>query len=309
MVWTPPCFGGLRERAGEALLHRVAGPTAHEKRARIHETPGPRWFGPDRPVRLVHPDAAMYVGGLAALLLQSLHPVAMAAVAAHSGFESDPWGRLQRTSTFLATTTFGTAQDAERAVLRVRRVHDSVRGRTPEGVPYRASDPHLLAWVHAAETACFLRAHQRYGRRPLDPVEADGYVADMAQVARRLGVVDPPENTRELAARLARYRPELRATAQSRAAARYLLSRPPLPWPARLPYAFLAAAAVELLPAWVRARLDLPYATRLLLPLARPGGHAVVAAIRWIMPAAPRRTRAPAAGSRRHQSSPSGPSG
>ncbi|MEV5970376.1 oxygenase MpaB family protein [Streptomyces sp. NPDC051921] len=289
MLWNPPCIGELRERAGEALLHRVAGPTAREKRARIHETPGPRWFGPDRPVRVVHADASMYVGGLAALLLQSLHPVAMAAVTAHSGFESDPWGRLQRTSTFLAVTTFGTAQDAERAVRRVRRVHDSVRGRTPDGVPYRASDPHLLAWVHAAETACFLRAHQRYGRRPLDPRAADGYVADMARVARRLGVADPPQGTAGLAARLADYRPELRPTAQSRAAARYLLSRPPLPWPARIPYAFLAAAAVELLPAWVRARLDLPYATRLLLPFARPGGHAVVAAIRWIMPAAPRR--------------------
>ncbi|WP_017242008.1 oxygenase MpaB family protein [Streptomyces sp. SS] len=297
MLWTPPCVGELRKRAGEALLHRVAGPTAHEKRARIHETPGPRWFGPDRPVRVVHADAAMYVGGLAALLLQSLHPVAMAAVAAHSGFESDPWGRLQRTSTFLAVTTFGTAQDAEQAVRRVRHVHGAVRGRTPEGVPYRASDPHLLAWVHAAETACFLSAHQRYGRRPLPPREADGYVADMAQVGHRLGVVDPPETTAGLTARLAEYRPELRATAQSRAAARYLLAHPPLPWPARLPYAFLAAAAVELLPASVRARLDLPYTTRLLLPLARPGGHAVVAAIRWIIPAAPRPARSAASGS------------
>ncbi|MFF9198249.1 oxygenase MpaB family protein [Streptomyces sp. NPDC014779] len=283
----PPCVGALRGRAGEALIHRVAGPTAHEKRARIHGTPGPRWFGPERPVRIVHADAAMYVGGLAALLLQSLHPLAMAAVAAHSGFESDPWGRLQRTSTFLAVTTFGTAEDAERAVLRVRRVHDTVRGRSPQGVPYRASDPHLLAWVHAAETACFLRAHQRYGRHPLDPSAADGYVADMARVARRLGVPDPPETTARLTAVLARYRPELSGTAQSRAAARYLLARPPLPWPARLPYAFLAAAAVELLPPWVRARLRVPYATRLLLPLARPGGHAVVSAIRWILNAMP----------------------
>ncbi|MFF8600157.1 oxygenase MpaB family protein [Streptomyces sp. NPDC015232] len=283
----PPCVGALRGRAGEALIHRVAGPAADEKRARIHGTPGPRWFGPERPVRVVHADAAMYVGGLAALLLQSLHPLAMAAVAAHSGFESDPWGRLQRTSTFLAVTTFGTAEDAERAVLRVRRVHDTVRGRTPQGVPYRASDPHLLAWVHAAETACFLRAHQRYGRHPLDPSAADGYVADMARVARRLGVPDPPETTARLTAVLARYRPELSGTAQSRAAARYLLARPPLPWPARLPYAFLAAAAVELLPPWVRARLRVPYRTRLLLPFARPGGHAVVSAIRWILNATP----------------------
>lgn len=283
----------LRERAGEALLRRVAGPAAHEKRARIHGTPGPRWFGPDRPVRVVHADASMYVGGLAALLLQSLHPVAMAAVAAHSGFQGDPWGRLQRTSTFLAVTTFGTADDAERAVLRVRHVHNSVVGTTRDGVTYRASDPHLLAWVHAAEVYCFLRAHQRYGRRPLDSAGEDGYVADMAGVARRLGAGRPPETRSELVACLADYRPELRATPESRATGRYLLASPPLPRPTLVPYAFLAAAAVDLLPPWARASLDLPPTTRLLLPTARVGGRAVTAAIRWAMPPPPPRPRAP----------------
>ncbi|CAM5276604.1 hypothetical protein STANM309S_03506 [Streptomyces tanashiensis] len=146
--------GELRARAGEALLHRVAGPTVHQKRARFHGAPGPRWFGPERPVRVVHTDVAMYVGGLAALLLQSLHPVAMAAVAAHSGFERPLGTAPAHQHLPRRPRRSESAQDAERAVLRVRRVHDSVRGRTPEGVPYRASDPYLLAWVHAAETAC-----------------------------------------------------------------------------------------------------------------------------------------------------------
>ncbi|MFH8253638.1 oxygenase MpaB family protein [Streptomyces roseolus] len=278
---------GLRRRAGEALLRRVAGPTAHEKRTRIHGTPGPRWFAPERPVRVVHGDASMYIGGLAALLLQSLHPVAMAAVSAHSGFQGDPWGRLQRTSTFLAVTTFGTSEDAERAVLRVRRVHERVVGTSPDGVPYRASDPHLLTWVHAAEAYCFLRAHQRYGRHPLGPDGLDGYVADMAHVARRLGVTRPPETRDELVKCIAGYRPELRATAESRATARFLLARPPLPRPALLPYSLLAAAAAELLPPWARSAVDLPVATRLLLPVARPGGRAVTAAIRWASSAVP----------------------
>ncbi|MFD3665230.1 oxygenase MpaB family protein [Streptomyces sp. NPDC058659] len=285
---SPGAFvGELRKRSGEALLYRVAGPQARDKRARIHGPPGPRWFGPERPVRVVHGDASMYVGGLAALLLQSLHPVAMAAVAAHSDFQGDPWGRLQRTSTFLAVTTFGLSQDAERAVERVRSVHERVQGSTSEGVPYRASDPRLLTWVHIAEVACFLRAHQRYGRRPLDPTGQDGYVADMARVASRLGVERPPETVAGLTARLAAYRPDLRATPESRAATRYLLSHPPLPVAARIPYAFLAAAAVELLPAWARASLDVPYATRILLPAARPGGRAVIAAIRWVTPPVP----------------------
>ncbi|MEU9700435.1 oxygenase MpaB family protein [Streptomyces sp. NPDC047981] len=278
---------GLRERAGEALLQRVAGPTAHQKRARIHGTPGPRWFGPDRPVRRVHADASMYVGGLAALLLQSLHPVAMAAVSAHSGFQGDPWGRLQRTSTFLAVTTFGTRDDAEQAVRRVREVHARVVGRTSTGVPYRASDPHLLTWVHVAETSCFLRAHQRYGRRPLDMAGQDGYVADMALVARRLGVDRPPESTAELTARLAAYRPELRGTPESRATARFLLARPPIPLPARLPYAFLAAAAVALLPRWVRASLDPPLSVRMMMPVAPLAGRAIIGLIRWAIPPLP----------------------
>ncbi|MFG3041285.1 oxygenase MpaB family protein [Streptomyces sp. NPDC048330] len=287
MLRSPPYVGALRERAGDALLHRVAGPEAHRKRDRIHGTPGPRWFGPDRPVRIVHGDASMYVGGLAALLLQSLHPTAMAAVAAHSGFQGDPWGRLQRTSTFLAVTTFGTARDADEAVRRVRAVHERIRGTTSEGVPYHASDPHLLGWVHVAETACFLHAHQRYGRAPLRPDQADGYVADMARVARRLGVERPPVTRAQLTARLAEYRPELRATSESRSAARFLLSEPPLPPLVRLPYTFLAAAAVDLLPAWAAAALDPPVATRLTLPLARPGGRAVTGALRWAIPPPP----------------------
>ncbi|GHE63961.1 hypothetical protein GCM10017778_55780 [Streptomyces vinaceus] len=229
----------------------------------------------------------MYVGGLAALLLQSLHPLAMAAVWAHSGFRGDPWGRLQRTSTFLAFTTFGTDRDAAQAVLRVRAVHERIRGTTAEGVAYRAGDPHLLAWVHLAETECFLRAYQRYGRRPLDGRGQDGYVADMVYVARRLGAEAPPVTREELSARLDGYRKELRPTAASRATTRYLLSHPPLPAAVRVPYALLATAAADVLPGWARAQLALPLTSRLLSPVAGPGGRAVTAAIRWATPPLP----------------------
>ncbi len=162
-----------RRRVGTALFLRVAGPDGLESRERIHGTPGPRWFAPDAAIRRVHGDASMFVGGLRALLLQSLHPAAMAGVAGHSGYRGDPWGRLARTSTFLAVTAFGTADDAQAAVDRVRAVHARVRGRTPDGQPYRADDPDLLRWVHVAEVDSFLRAHQRFGRRPLDPGGAD----------------------------------------------------------------------------------------------------------------------------------------
>lgn len=209
-----PTTGGrnLREQLGSALFSRVAGPSGPANRARIHDTPGPRWFGADRPIRTVHGDASMFVGGLSALLLQSLHPLAMAAVAGHSGFRGDPWGRLQRTSTFLAVTTYGTARDAQDAVDRVRAVHERIRGTTAAGEPYRAADPHLLGWVHAAEVDSFLRAHQRFGAHPLDAAGCDAYVRDTARVATALGVLDPPRDRASLTALLAEYRPELRAT-------------------------------------------------------------------------------------------------
>ncbi|MFF2789074.1 oxygenase MpaB family protein [Streptomyces sp. NPDC058049] len=279
----------IRRQAGEAVFLRVAGPDGPRNRARIHTTPGPRWFAPERPVRRVHGDASMFVGGLAALLLQSLHPLAMAAVAAHSGYRGDPWGRLHRTSTFLAVTTFGTSSDAEAAVALVREVHARVRGRTAGGIPYRADDPELLTWVHIAEADCFLRAHQRYGRRPLDPAGCDGYLADTARVARALGADRPPESEHELAVLMARYRPGLRPTAASRDTARFLLTDPPLPGTARLPYALLAAAAVDLLPPWAKSAVaaEVPTACRIPPLAARAGGRAVTGAIRWALPPAP----------------------
>lgn len=274
----------LRDRIGTAILSRVAGPDGRDKRERIHGTPGPRWFGPDRPVRRVHGDASMFIGGLSALLLQSLHPLAMAAVAGHSGFRGDPWGRLQRTSTFLAVTTYGTADSAQQAVDRVRAVHRTVRGTTADGRPYRADDPHLLCWVHIAEVASFLRAHQRYGARPLDGPGCDGYIADMARVGAALGVVDPPVNRAELAERLAAYRGELRSTPEARSTARFLLLNPPVPFVARLPYGVLAANAVSLLPGWASRALRLPRVPPAEDLCVRPLGTAVTAGIRWVLP-------------------------
>ncbi|MGW0118552.1 oxygenase MpaB family protein [Streptomyces sp. NPDC003327] len=283
MGWPPPTVDDLRARLGSELFRRVAGPSGPQTRARIHETPGPRWFGPERPIRTVHGDAAMFVGGLTALLLQSLHPLAMAAVAAHSGFRGDPWGRLQRTSTFLAVTTFGTADDARRAVERVRAVHGTVAGTTPDGRAYRASDPHLLAWVHVAEVDSFLRAHRRYGVAPLDRAGYDGYVADAARIAEELGVERPPRTLAELARRLDAYRDELEGTREARDTARFLLLRPPIPWQARAPYVLLAAGAVELLPPWARGQLGLPALPRPARAVARAGGRLATRGIRWAM--------------------------
>ncbi len=273
----------VRSRIGAAIFARVAGDDGPAARERIHHAPGPRWFPADASIRRVHGDASMFVGGLRALLLQSLHPLAMAGVAGHSGFRGDPWGRLQRTSTFLATTTFGAAPDAEAAVRRVRAVHDRVRGTSDDGEAYAAGDPHLLGWVHVAEVDSFLLAHQTYGARPLDAAGRDAYVAQTARVAEALGVVDPPRDEAALARRLEDYRPELRSTPAARDAARFLLLQAPVPLPARFGYGLMAAAAVGLMPRWTRWPLRLPY-----LPLAertvvRAAGIGLTRGIRWVM--------------------------
>jgi uncharacterized protein (DUF2236 family) len=279
-----PVVPDVRSRLGGKLFARVAGPEGAARRERIHGTPGPRWFPEDAAIRRVHADASMFVGGLRALLFQSLHPLAMAGVAAHSGFRGDPWGRLQRTSHFLAVTSFGTADDAEAMVRRVRAVHRTVTGTAEDGGRYAASDPHLLRWVHVAEIDSFLTAHQRFGRRPLDQQGRDEYVAEAARVADALGALDPPRSELELQAQLQAYRPELQGTAAAREAARFILLTPPLPAPARLPYLAIAAAAVGMLPGWARAELGLPPMPGL---IAGPAGCVVTRTIRWAMAVPP----------------------
>jgi len=276
-------FAQVRERLGRGIFAMIAGPEGPQNRTRIHETPGPRWFAEDRPIRRVHADASMFVGGLRALLLQSLHPLAMAGVAQHSDYRGDPWGRLQRTSTFLAVTTFGTATDAQRAVDKVRGIHRRVHGRAPDGREYRADDPHLLEWVHIAEIDSFLRAYQLYGAAPLDQDERDSYVADTARVAAALGVPEPPRTEAELGERIAGYRSELCSTEAAREAARFLLITPPLPLLARAPYGVLAATSVSMLPPWARLPLRLPYLPPVEATAIRLSGRVLVSGIRWAL--------------------------
>jgi uncharacterized protein (DUF2236 family) len=271
----------VRARLGAAIFERVAGPEGPDRRRAIHDGEDGRWFAEDRPIRRVHGDSSMFIGGITALLLQSLHPLAMAAVAGHSGYRGDPWGRLQRTSYFLAVTAFGRTGDAKAAIAKVRGIHRQVNGTAPDGRPYAASDPHLLTWVHIAEADSFLRAHTRYGAGPLDQAGRDGYVADMALIAAELGVPDPPRSEAELTARIASYRPELAGTGQARQAARFLLLNPPLPMVARPPYGLLASAAVSLLPGWARRPLYLPTLPVAEAALIRPAGHAMTHLIRW----------------------------
>lgn len=279
-----------RRAVSEAVRSRVVGDRADERAAELFTAPGPRWFADDRPIRIVHGDVSMFIGGLRALLFQSLHPLAMAGVAAHSDYRADPWGRLQRTADFLAATTFGPATESERAIAMVKKVHERVVGIASDGRPYRANDPHLLKWVHIAEVDSFVAAHRAFGDTPLSAHEYDHYVADMSVIAEHLGVVEPPRSMRQLQQQLRFYRQELHSTKEARDAARYLLFTPPLPLLVRPAYGVLGAAAVSLLPAWSRLPLRLPWFPVAERTVAQPAGALLTRTLRWALsPEAPDR--------------------
>lgn len=257
MLPTPGPLAPLQRRVGMAIVSRVGGDDPLARRADTVDKPGPRWFTPSDPIWRVHDDAAMFSSGVTALLLQSLHPLAMAGVTGHSGYKSDPWGRLQRTSDYIGRTTFGTVGDAEAMIARVRGVHERVRGKDFRGRPYRASDPRLLEWVHVAEIWSFLAGHRAYGNDPLTSADEDRYVEQAGRSAARLGVIDPPTNVAALEASIEGFRPELEVSPAAVEAATFLLDEPPLQWWARPAYGLLAQGGLALLQPWAAAMLGL----------------------------------------------------
>ena len=271
----------LRLLLGRTLRSRVAGEDADEKAHFIWQVDGERWHTPDDVIWHVNGDAAMYAGGIRSLLLQTLHPAAMAGVAGHSGYKSDPWGRLQRTSEFIAMTTYGPIPSARALIERVKAVHERVRGKADDGTPYRASDPHLLEWVHLTETQSFLASFQHFGDRRLSRAAADEYVAQAAPVGELLGAVDLPRTEADLLAALERYRPELRASAAAVDTVTFLLRHPPIPWPARPGYWMLAAGAISTLPVWARRELGLPTSRWFDRMVGLPCGRFATAVVRW----------------------------
>ena len=283
MVDAAAPFDPMRSWVATHVRRAVAGRNGAARHRDLFQAPGARWFDDEAPIKRVHADSAMFVGGLRALLLQSLHPLAMAGVAEHSDYRTDPWRRLQRTADFLAATTYGPVPEAERAIARVRAVHEQVVGVAPDGRPYSANDPHLMRWVHVAEVDSFLAAHQRFGAEPLDALERDQYVREMAVIARALGIPAPPESERALRDQIRAFRPELRGTPEARDAARYLLLQPPIHPAIRPMYTLLGSAAVALLPRWARWPLRLPSMPIVEAVAVRPAGEVLVRGLRWAL--------------------------
>ena len=271
----------LRREGGARMRHAIAGDERLSD-AELASPQDPGLFGPDSVVWRVHGASSMLIGGLRALLLQTLHPLAMAGVTDHSDYESDPWGRLHRTGRFIGATTYGTLETAEHMIDLVRAIHQGVVGVAPDGRPYEANDPHLLAWVHVTEVDSFLRAYERYGDGRLTDRERVRYVAEMSEIGHRLGAEPLPQTTDELAASIRSFRRECRLTEQSAQAVRFLLF-PPVPLTLRPAYGLIGAAAVSLLPRWARWELMIPLPP-LTEPLAiRPAATALTRGIGWLL--------------------------
>lgn len=242
-------------------------------------------FGPDSASARVHGDfAAMMIGGVSALLLQMLHPGALAGVWDHSDFQRDMPGRLRRTAQFIWVTTYGATSQAEQLIARVRGIHDRVAGVLPDGTAYSANDPALLTWVHVAEVDAFLRAHIRYRDPTFPAVEQDRYLTETATLARRLGATDVPETRADIVAYFARMRPRLRADHRTRAVARALLGASS-PDPAMAPMgAIMLQAGCDLLPPWAAALHGVGVAGPRRTAL-RLGALGMGSALRWALSA------------------------
>ena len=211
----------------------------------------PGLFGPDSVSWQVHGDfTSMLIGGISALLLQALHPLALAGVWDHSNFREDLLGRLRRTGQFISGTTYGSRADADWLIDKVKTIHLKVTGTAPDGRTYAASDPALLTWVHVAEVHSFLQAHLRYRNPQLSETDQDRYYAEIALIAERLGATQVPRSRAEVAAYLATVRPELRCDERSLEILRILLNAP-APSALAAPVAkLLMQAGIDLLPDW-----------------------------------------------------------
>ncbi|MGH2699683.1 MAG: oxygenase MpaB family protein [Actinomycetota bacterium] len=243
-------------------------------------------FGPGSMVWRVHSDPASLIGGLRGLLVQALHPVAMAAVSQHSDYREDPWGRLNRTSEYLTITTFGDTRRAHAAAARLRSIHRRISGTDPvTGRSYRADDPNLLLWVHNVEVHSFLAGFRAYGGR-VTPADADRYVTEMVRHAELVGLSadDVPRSYAEVDSYLANYE-GLALTPAAREGMSYVLN-PPMPLALRPLWSIPAVASIAILPEDVRDLYGIPW-FRPATPLVRASTTALLQTVKLLLPPPP----------------------
>ena len=241
----------------------------------------PGLFGPDSISWQVHGDfTSMLIGGISALMLQALHPLALAGVWDHSSFREDMLGRLRRTGQFISGTTFGATGDANWLIDKVRTIHLQVSGTGLDGRPYAASDPELLTWVHVAEVSNFLAAHLRYRNPHLSAEDQDRYYDEIAMIAERLGATHVPRSRQQVADYLDSVRPQLLCDERSREVIRLLLNAPAHSLLAKPFGALMMQAGIDLLPDWASDQLGLQQHS-MIRKGVRAGVNSTAPILRW----------------------------
>lgn len=248
---------------------RGSGPAAAPVgEAAAEPSADPGLFGPGSASWRVHGDPLMAVGGLRALLMQSLHPAVAQGFDSHSSYRENAWPRLLRTADFVALTTFGPVGRVAAAAAHVRQAHAARRFTDPRtGRDQHLDDPELLLWVHCCLVDSMLAVTTRGGLR-LGAGGTDRFVAEQVRAGVLLGVdaASAPTSTAELAAYFEKVRPGLHLTAEARDAVAVVLAPPIHPvlellTPARIGWSSLAALAFATLPAWARALFPVPMAS------------------------------------------------
>jgi uncharacterized protein (DUF2236 family) len=238
-------------------------------------------FGPQSIAWRVHGDVTtMMVGGIAALLLQMLHPAVLGGVWDHSNFRADMHGRLRRTARFIALTTYGSREEALGAIHRVRHIHQQVRGQLPNGTAYSATAPELLTWVHVTETLSFLDAWIRYADPSMARSDQDHYFAEVAVVAEQLGAANVPTSQAQTLNTINAMRSQLRCDWRTREVAALVLQPPDHRSLDLIPLGLMQRAAVDLLPDWARRLHTLP-PSGMTRPLVAGGTFALAQTLRW----------------------------
>lgn len=240
----------------------------------------PGLLGPDSVSWPVIGDAAAFVGGIRALLVQTAHPEVVAGVEDHSRYRSDPLGRLTRTSAYVTETTYGAMPEVDAAVAAVRRAHGPVRGTSARGKAYSADNPAMAAWVHNVLTDSFLAAYQAYGPRRLTDDEADRFVSEQTRIGALMGASPLPDDADSLARWIGSHAAVDSSEAQRSSVD--FLRKPPLPAPVRIGYHLLFRAAVATLPPDIAAVIGVEIGER----DARIGG-AAVRGLRWALGSSP----------------------
>jgi uncharacterized protein (DUF2236 family) len=249
----PPSLQRRLDAAARQALYPASGPIIDFSRP-----PGePALVGPESVSwQIFKNPLALFVGGVTAVVLEFAHPAVRTGVWEHTSFRTNPRARVQRTGLAALMTVYGPRSETEAMIAGVRRLHGRISGVTPAGIPYRADDPELLSWVHATAGFGIREAYSRYVRR-LSLAESDCFTAEGAASARLYGASGAPTSAQACDTLFERMLPSLEASTTLCEFLAIMQRAPVLPRPLAPLQRMLVRAAVDLVPASIRERLEL----------------------------------------------------